>query len=82
MILKMKMPDLSTNDATVKVVRWRVEAGQRVERGQALLEVETDKAAMEVEAIASGTLVELCVAADQEVETGTVIAIIDAEARR
>jgi pyruvate/2-oxoglutarate dehydrogenase complex dihydrolipoamide acyltransferase (E2) component len=81
MILKMKMPDLSANEAVIKVVRWLVEPGQRVQRGQALLEVETDKAEMEVEAIATGVLTEACAAPDQEVEVGQVIAVIEAEGR-
>ncbi len=50
----MKMPDLATTDSAIKVVRWLVTPGQPVQRGQALLEVETDKATMEVECIATG----------------------------
>ena len=50
----MKMPDLATTDSAIKVVRWLVTPGQPVQRGQALLEVETDKATMEVESIATG----------------------------
>ena len=44
MELKMKMPDLSANEAEIKVVKWMIEPGQRDKRGQTLLEVETDKA--------------------------------------
>ena len=36
-----------------------VETGQKVERGQPLLEVETDKATMEVESVVSGVLAEV-----------------------
>ena len=50
----MKMPDLATTDSTIKVIRWLVTPGQPIKRGQALLEVETDKATMEVECIATG----------------------------
>jgi len=50
----MKMPDLATTDSAIKVIRWLVTPGQPVQRGQALLEVETDKATMEVECIATG----------------------------
>jgi len=49
----MKMPDLATTDSAIKVIRWLVTPGQPVQRGQALLEVETDKATMEVECIAT-----------------------------
>lgn len=54
--LVMKMPDLATTDSTIKVIRWFVAVDQPVTRGQALLEVETDKATMEVESIATGRL--------------------------
>lgn len=72
----MKMPDLSANEGEIKIVRWLVEPGQPVRRGQALLEVETDKAVMEVEAIASGVLGQTCAGPDEEVAVGTVIAVI------
>ena len=57
MKLVMKMPDLATTDSPIKVVRWLVAPGQAVQRGQILLEVETDKATMDVESIASGRLI-------------------------
>ena len=77
MKLKMKMPDLSANEAEIKVVKWLIEPGQPVKRGQPLLEVETDKATVEVESIASGVLIEICAAAEQKVTVGQVIAVID-----
>ena len=38
MELKMKMPDLSTTDSAIKVIRWLVTPGQPIKRGEALLE--------------------------------------------
>ncbi len=76
MNVKMKMPDLGTTVDEIKVVNWLVEIGQEVKRGDALLEVETDKATMEVESFTSGTLKEICVAANAETTAGTVIAVI------
>ncbi len=70
----MRMPDLATVDATVTVVGWLVEAGQAVERGQPLLEVETDKAIVRVESPVTGRLREIAVAAGEEVSAGQVIA--------
>lgn len=77
MKIKMKMPDLSANEAEIKVVRWLVEPGQPVRRGQALLEVETDKAIMEVEAIASGILCETWAIPDEKVAVGQIIGVIE-----
>jgi len=77
MNVNMKMPDLATNEgAELGVARWLVEVGQPVKRGQALLEVETDKAVQEVECIANGTLGEIHVPAGGKVAVGTVIATI------
>ena len=57
MEVKMKMPDLSTTEGTeIAILKWFVNVGDPVERGQVILEVETDKAVQEIEAIATGTL--------------------------
>jgi pyruvate/2-oxoglutarate dehydrogenase complex dihydrolipoamide acyltransferase (E2) component len=61
--IELKMPDLSTTGSPIKVVRWLVAVGEFVERGQAVLDVETDKATMEVEALNSGTLLQQIVQA-------------------
>src|SRR5262245_17262754 len=49
-VREIKMPDLSTTGSEVTLLRWLVPVGGHVERGQVLLEVETDKAITEVEA--------------------------------
>ncbi len=77
MKLKMKMPDLSANEAEMKVIKWLVAPGQSVKRGQSLLEVETDKATVEVESIASGVLVKIYAAEGQVMTIGEVIAEIE-----
>mgnify|MGYP000684080356 CR=1 FL=1 len=42
-----------------KIVRWLVRQGETVQKGEPLLEIETDKVNMEVEATASGTLIKI-----------------------
>jgi len=79
MKFELKMPDLSTTGSPIKVVRWLVAVGEFVERGQAMLDVETDKATMEVEALNAGKLLQLIVPAGQEVSAGEVLAIIGIE---
>jgi hypothetical protein len=44
MQLQMKMPDLATTDSDIKLIRWLVQPGQAVQRGQPICEVETEKA--------------------------------------
>jgi len=77
MKFELKMPDLSTTGSPMKVVRWLVPVGELVERDQAVLEVETDKATTEVEALNSGKLLEQVIPAGEEVCAGEVLAIID-----
>ena len=50
----MRMPDLATVDDTVTLLRWLVEVGQPIRRGEPLLEVETDKAILVVESVGVG----------------------------
>jgi TPP-dependent pyruvate/acetoin dehydrogenase alpha subunit len=74
--MNLRMPDLSTTGSPIKVVRWLVAVGDFVERGQAVLEVETDKATMEVEALNSGNLLQQLVPVGDEACAGDVLAVI------
>ncbi|HXM02216.1 MAG TPA: thiamine pyrophosphate-dependent enzyme [Chthoniobacterales bacterium] len=74
--MNLKMPDLSTTGSPIKVIRWLIEVGDWVERGQAVLEVETDKATMEVEALGSGTLLQQLVSVGSDASAGDLLAVI------
>ena len=81
MRIDVKMPDLrATEGSDILVRRWLVTEGARVKRGQPLLEVETDKAATEVELVATGTVLEILAAPDVKVAIGEVIARIEVDA--
>ena len=56
---EMKMPDLATTGSVIRITRWLKQSGQAVKRGDILLDVETDKSAMEVESTVTGTLLEI-----------------------
>lgn len=56
MPVEVIMPKVDMDMATGRIAVWHVEAGNKVEKGVALFDIETDKAAMEVEAPASGYL--------------------------
>jgi len=78
MNVNMKMPDLATNaGAELGIVRWIAAVGQPVKRGQAILEVETDKAVQEVECIANGVLRAIHAQAGEKVAVGGIIATIE-----
>ncbi len=75
----MRMPDVATVDDTVTLVKWLVEVGQPVRRGDALMEVETDKAILTIESAINGTLRKTAVLAGDEVATGQEVATFDVE---
>jgi pyruvate dehydrogenase E1 component alpha subunit len=77
MKFEMRMPDLATTDSPIKVLNWLVQIGAPVKRGQAVVEVETDKATMEVEATVNGTLLERRCERGAELGAGEVLAIIE-----
>src|ERR1700685_3339563 len=79
--VEMKMPDLATTESAVKVTRWLVGEGQAVKRGQPVLEVETDKATMEVESTVQGVLRSITAKAGQTVAVGEVIAVFTVESQ-
>ena len=66
----MKMPDLATTGSPMKVIRWLVDPGQPSGRGDPLLEVETDKAVLQVESVLSGRLSSVSAGEGDEVEAG------------
>lgn len=70
------MPALGMNQTTGKIIAWLKREGDLVNAGEPLMEVETDKAIVEVEAQAGGVLTEIRHAAGSEVPVGRVIALI------
>ncbi|MDI7277262.1 MAG: 2-oxo acid dehydrogenase subunit E2, partial [Anaerolineae bacterium] len=72
------MPKFGMTQTEATVVRWLREEGDQVERGDPILEVETDKVLMEVEAPASGVLRGVRVQPKQVVPVATVIAYVTA----
>src|SRR5262245_64565467 len=60
------------------IVKWLKSEGERVEKGEPLYELDTDKVTQEVEADASGVLLKIAVA-EGEVEVGRTIAVIGEE---
>jgi len=74
MTVEVRLPRLSSTAETATVVRWHKSPGQRVEAGEVLVEIETDKATMEVESPESGVVVEILVPEGESAPVGAVIA--------
>jgi pyruvate dehydrogenase E2 component (dihydrolipoamide acetyltransferase) len=73
------MPKLSDTMLEGTLVKWRKKAGDNVEVGDILAEVETDKATMEMESFDEGKLTELYVAEGGIIKVGDKIALILAD---
>ncbi len=76
MASKIIIPDFGTSVDTVRLIKWLKEEGEAVKKGDALCELETDKAATELESFVEGILLQQLVEAGSEIEIGTVIAYI------
>ena len=70
------MPALGMAQETGKVLRWLKSEGDDVAKGEPLLEVETDKVTVEIEAPAEGRLAALRAGEGSEVPVGEVVAVI------
>ena len=79
MPVEVIMPMLGMAQETGKVLRWLKQDGESVRKGEPLLEVETDKVTVEIEAPADGTLAGVRVPEGTEVPVGEVIALVLAE---
>ncbi|MGD2217008.1 MAG: pyruvate dehydrogenase complex dihydrolipoamide acetyltransferase [Gemmatimonadales bacterium] len=79
MASRIMMSKLSPTMEEGRVLKWVKQEGDPVESGDVVVEVETDKATMEVEAMGSGVLRKILVEEDTTVPTGTTLAVVAAE---
>ena len=78
--MKILLPALSPTMETGNLVKWLVEEGQKVNSGDIIAEIETDKATMELEAPDDGILKQLVVSEGTEnIKVNSLIAILDVE---
>jgi pyruvate/2-oxoglutarate dehydrogenase complex dihydrolipoamide acyltransferase (E2) component len=79
MKVPIAMANLGYDMEAGKIVTWLKDVGDRVERGDPIVEVETDKTNVEMEALASGTLVEVTECAGSEVPVGATIGFLETD---
>ena len=70
------MPALGVAQQTGTLLKWLKAEGQSVSKGEPLMEIETDKATVEIEAPASGILTQVTAQPGDEVPVGNRIALI------
>src|SRR6185503_1542807 len=74
MAVSVVMPALEMAQETGKLISWLKQEGEAVRKGEMLLEVETDKAVLEVEAAADGILAGITAKPGDVVHVGHTIA--------
>lgn len=74
---EIRLPELGEDVKEATVSFWHFEEGDRVEEGQDLVEMTTDKATFNLPATASGTLAEVFFEEGDVVQVGEVLAIIE-----
>ena len=79
MATEVIMPALNPGQETGILLEWLKQEGETIEKGEPLMEVETDKANVEVEAEATGILSNISVQPGDEIHVGEVIAMILSE---
>ncbi len=81
MVLEMKVPSPGESITEVEIAQWLVDDGDYVEKDQAIAEVDSDKATLELPAEASGT-VTLKAEEGDAVAVGQVVCLIDTAAEK
>jgi len=77
MAVNIEMPKLSDTMTEGTLLRWHKKVGDRVEIGDIIAEVETDKATMEMEAFDEGVLTAIHVPAGGKALIGTILGVLD-----
>jgi pyruvate dehydrogenase E2 component (dihydrolipoamide acetyltransferase) len=75
------MPQLGADMSAGKLLRWRKQAGDHVQRGDIIADVETDKADIEIEVFTTGVIEKFLVQPGEKVPVGTVLAVIREEGK-
>ena len=81
MVLEMLVPSPGESISEVEIAEWLVEDGEYVEKDQAIAEIDSDKATLELPAEKSGTI-KIVVEEGQTVAVGDVVCLIDTGAAK
>jgi len=77
MAIEFKLPELGENIASADVLSVLVKTGDKIEKEQGVIEIETDKATIEVPSSVSGTVKEILVKEGEKVNVGQTIILVD-----
>ena len=78
MLTDIKVPSLGESVISATVSRWIKKTGDAVDRDEPIVELETDKVTVEVNAPESGRISSIAAAEGSEVEVGSVLGVLEA----
>ncbi len=76
-LVAQEIPKVGLVMETARLVRWLKQVGESVKQGEPLLELETEKAVVEIEATASGRLAQILLQVDEQARVGDRVAWLD-----
>ncbi len=79
MLIEIKVPQLSESVAEATLISWHKKQGEKVVRGENLIDIETDKVVLELPATQDGILIEILKNDGATVKSGEIIAKIETE---
>lgn len=74
---EIRLPKLGMDMTEARIVRWLVQESSEVRKGDPIVEIETEKVVVAIEAGESGVLAKILVSEDSVAEPGEVIGIIE-----
>src|SRR5215475_7291672 len=80
MSIELKVPEVGESITEVQIAQWRKQVGERAEKDESLVEIESDKATVELPAPVSGTITQILKQPGQTAHVGEVIGYMDAVA--
>lgn len=80
MLVEVKVPVLAESVADATLMEWQKQPGERVRRGDRLIDLETDKVTLEVAAPEDGVLKEVRKKAGESATSNEILAVIDTDA--
>ncbi len=75
--MELKMPSFGMSMKEGTIVEWKKAVGDKVEEGEVVLEIETEKLTKEIESPVSGTLTEIVAEEGDDIPCGETLAIIE-----
>ena len=79
MTIEIIIPKMGETTTEVRILHWMKSEGEAVEKGEPLLEVETDKATLEIESFATGVLKRILVSEGEYADAMQVVALLEGE---